>query len=265
MGQRSVNTIEIGTPEDTLVEDQLPNLVDSVLSQFAGTLPEGLTAAWLARALEVSLVALLRDADETFLAATLASRPRGFTRCELVPTLNALVAELDRHQVAEGPLRSALDRLVAVGLRYTTHDASPREITTAALFVARLAGRLEAEHRAMSASARRFRECSQVIDGLEDLLRCDGPGDPKTLDTLHALCEEGVPSALGTLGLLYSTGQAVPLDGIRGAWLLAEAAALGDSAACTNLAMHYALGTPDFPANFRKATLFTQLSRDRGR
>jgi hypothetical protein len=263
MGQGSAETI--GLPEDTLVEDQLPNLVESVLGEFEGTLPEGLLAAWLSRALEVSLVGLLRAAGETFLAATLASRPRGFTRREIVPTLRSIEAELARTETPHAPLTLGLQHVLVLGHRYQSHDATPREITHAALLLARLAGRLEEEHRAMSGACRRSRDCAKLLDGLDELLRCDGPGNPRTLEALQSLCDEGVPSALGTLGLLYSTGQAVPLDAVRGAWLLAEAAALGDATACNNLAMHYALGATDFPANFRKATLFTQLSRERGR
>lgn len=251
--------------EDTLVEDQLPNLVDCILRDFEGSLPEGLLAAWLNRALEVSLVALLQVGGELALAATFASRPRGFTRRELVPALRTVERHIRGRQRGDDPLSLGLRHLLDIAQRYESHDASPRAIAHASLLVARLAGRLEDEHRAMMSASRRSRDCSVLIEGLDDLLQCEGPGDPKKLRALEALSDEGVPSAIGTLGLLYATGQAVPVDPIRGAWLLAEAAALGDATACNHLAMQYALGADGFPANYRKATMFTQLCRDRGR
>lgn len=252
-----------GAPEDTLVEDQLPSLVSCVLGLVEGVLPQTLLWDVINRALDQSLVALLRAAGETELADHGALNWRGWSRAEIVPRLLRIEAQVGARDVVHPPLLKALGQLVATLRRYASHDASPREIVTLGLSVARLAGTLEEEHKAMLAICQRPAEADGQLAEIRAALQDDEP-DPLAIAKLEELAEEGVASALCTAGLLHSVGFGVPVDGLRAACLLAEAAALGDVPACHNLSMLYGMGAPGLRPNRAKATLFLQLCRERG-
>ncbi len=164
-----------GGPEDTLVEDQLPCLVSCVLGQIEGALPEALLGGVINRALDVSLVGLLRQAGEDELADEQAVRWRGWNRREMLPRLAALQRTVGGRDVVHPPLLAALGVLLATGARYESHDASPREIVTMALAVARFAGRLEEEHRLLLAMCQRPREDAERLRELLHVLETDEP------------------------------------------------------------------------------------------
>ncbi len=145
-----------GTPEDTLVEDQLPQLVSCVLGQVEGVLPQSLLWDVINRALDQSLVALLRAAGETELADRAALSWRGSRRGQIVPRLLDIEAQVATRAVVHPPLLKALTQLLTTLRRYESHDASPREVVTLGLSVARLAGTLEEEHRTLLAVCRGF-------------------------------------------------------------------------------------------------------------
>lgn len=254
-----------GAPEDTLVDDQLPSLVSCVLGQVEGVLPQTLLWDVINRALDQSLAALLRAAGETALADKRARHWRGWSRAQMVPALLAIEQEILARSVAHPPLLKGLTQLIGTLRRYETHDASPREIVTMALSVARLAGTLEAEHQAMLAVCQRPKETDKQLAVLQAALDYEGEEpEPLAIAKLTELADEGIPGALATLGLFWSLGMGMPADGVRGAWLLAEAAALGDVAACHNLSIQYSSGAPGLLPNPTKAELFLQLCRDRG-
>lgn len=252
-----------GEPEDTLVEDQLPRLVSCVLGQMDGPLPPTLLGGVIERALDASLVALLRQAGEDELADEQTIRSRGWPGKDLVARLAVVQAVTSQREIVHPPLLRALEVLLATARRCESHDASPREILTMALAVARFAGRLEEEHRLLLATCLGPREDAERLRELVSVLEADDPA-PAAIAELQSLADQGVAGALTILGTLHAVGLGVPLDGARGAWLLAEAAALGDVTACSNLATHYTLGMPPFAPNPAKARLFLQLCRDRG-